>query len=126
MEPADMTPLSPEDARLEKFLSQDLDAPLPDAGFSARILEALPPQRKRAIPWARIMALTTGALAGLAVALWQGARWSDLMSIAAQLEQVTFQISAQLTDAGFILALAIIAGLFATGFFSDEPAETCP
>jgi hypothetical protein len=124
MEPADVTPLSPEDARLEKLLSQDLAAPLPDAGFSARVIEALPRQRNRAFAWGQMAAPVAGALAGLAFALWQGARWSDLMSIAAQLEQVTFQISAQLTDTGLILALAIVAGLFAIEFFSNDPAET--
>ncbi|HXC03046.1 MAG TPA: hypothetical protein VNU49_10410 [Opitutaceae bacterium] len=124
MEPADMTPLSPEDARLEKLFSQDLDAALPDAGFSARVLEALPPpQSDQSIRWGQITALAAGALAGLSIALWQGASWSDLTSIIAQLEQATFQISDQLTDTGLILALAIVAGLLAIEFPSDDQTE---
>ncbi|HXB01991.1 MAG TPA: hypothetical protein VNV15_04130 [Opitutaceae bacterium] len=123
MEPADLTPPSPEDARLEKLLGQDLDAPLPDAGFSARVLEGLPPQRDRVFLWGQITALATGALAGLAFALWQGASWSDLTSIVVQLEQATFQISDQLADTGLILALAIVAGLLAIEFPSDDPSE---
>lgn len=121
-----MTPLSPEDARLEKLLCQDTDAPLPDAGFSARVLEGLPPQSNRSIEWGRITMLAAGALAGLAVALWQGASWSDLTSIVPQLEQTTFQISDQLADTGLILALAIVAGLLAIEYFLEEPAGTEP
>jgi hypothetical protein len=124
MEPADLTPLSPEDARLETLLGQNLDAPLSDAGFSARVLAALPaPQRNRWLRWGPIAAPIAGALAGLAFALWQGARWNDLAATAAQLEQAAFLISDQLTDAGLILAVAIVAGLFAIEFFSDGPAE---
>jgi hypothetical protein len=124
MESADMTPLSPEDARLEKLLSQDLNASLPDDGFSARVLAALPPPQRDPSPvWGRITALTAGALAGLAVALWQGAHWSDLRSVATQLGQATSPISDQLTDTGLVLVLAITAGSLALAFFSDDPAE---
>ena len=125
MEPADITPPSPEDARLETFLSHDLAAPLPDAGFSARVLAALPPrQRYRAPVQGRITALAAGALAGLAVALWQGANWSDLISIVSQLEQATLHLSDQLANTSSILALAIVAGLLAIEFFPDDPVET--
>lgn len=119
-----MTPLSPEDARLEKLLGQNLPAHLPDSGFSARVLAALPtPQRNRAFVLGRITAPTAGALAGLAVALWQGAHWSDLTSAVTQLEQASVHISGQLTDTQFLLVLGIVAGSLAIAFFSDDPKE---
>jgi hypothetical protein len=100
-----------------------MDAPLPDAGFSARVLVGLPPHRDRVFLWGQITALAAGALAGLAFALWQGANWSDLTSILVQLEQASVQISDQLTDTGLILALAMVAGLLAIEFPSDDPIE---
>ncbi|HWL14214.1 MAG TPA: hypothetical protein VNR00_01335 [Opitutus sp.] len=49
MEPADLNASpsrDPEDARLEQFLRQPL-APLPDDGFTARVLATLPPPPSR-------------------------------------------------------------------------------
>jgi hypothetical protein len=106
------------------MLRQDLAAPLPDAGFSARVLAALPPAKShRPLAWGRFMALAAGAMTGLSFALWQGAHWSDLASIFTQLEQATSQVSDQLSDTGLILALAIAAGLLAVEFPSDDPTE---
>jgi len=118
-----MTPLSSEDARLETWLRRDLDAPLPDNGFSARVLDALPRQQGRALRWGRIAAPIAGALAGLAFALWQGAHWSDLMSVVTQLDQATLSVSNQLTDTGWIVILPIALAFFAIEFLSDDPIE---
>jgi DNA-binding transcriptional LysR family regulator len=61
MEPADMNPASPEDARLEALL-RDAAPPLPDEGFSRQVLAALPP-RRRQTPWRTIAYGVAGATA---------------------------------------------------------------
>jgi hypothetical protein len=78
MEPADLNS-SPErdDARLEAWLRQPT-APLPDDGFSQRVLAALPPSAPATVSvfvpaparlnWRRLAVCTTGAIIGGIVA----------------------------------------------------------
>ena len=51
MESPDLNPPSPDDARLEAWLrTSGAAAPLPDDGFSARVLAALPPPSPAVAP----------------------------------------------------------------------------
>lgn len=73
---------NPSDASIESLLRQHFDGPVPDVGFTAAVMQRLPP-RPRRTAWP----LWAGALAGIA-ACWSGllhapllhAGWNDLMS----------------------------------------------
>jgi hypothetical protein len=78
MEPADLNSSHPDDARLEAWLrAHSAAAPLPDDGFSARVLAALPARTQPALSANRFAARRTarrrlwlcllGALAGMAL-----------------------------------------------------------
>ena len=70
MEPTNLTPLPSDRDPLEAWLSAKAPvAPLPDEGFTARVLAALPPPQG-SFPWHRLLLYTTGTLSGLAVAWW--------------------------------------------------------
>ena len=72
MESANLTPLPPDRDPLEAWLSAKAPvAPLPDDGFAARVLAALPPPQS-SFSWRRLLPYAAGALGGLAVAWWQG------------------------------------------------------
>ena len=82
MEPANLTPLPPDRDPLEAWLSAKAPvAPLPDAGFTARVLAALPPPQS-SFSWRRLVLYATGTVCGLAVAWWQRSNGSDSVSIA--------------------------------------------
>ena len=72
MEPANLTPLPPERDPLDAWLSAKAPvAPLPDEGFTTRVLAALPPPQN-SFSWGRLLLYAAGALSGLAVAWWHG------------------------------------------------------
>jgi hypothetical protein len=116
MEPTDMTPSSGDD-RLEVLLRQERSAPLADSGFSARVLAALPPQQNPWLVGVRISLLTTAALAGLVVALWQDGGATDL---AAQSEKLIAIASDQLADPWLLVALLATAGSLALATLDDS------
>ena len=92
MEPANLTPLPPDRDPLEAWLSAKAPvAPLPDAGFTARVLAALPPPQS-SISWRRLLLYATGTLSGLAVAWWQGGGGPDPMPISSWWNGVLAQI----------------------------------
>lgn len=70
MEPADLDRPRPGDESLEAWLRRPRAPELPDAGFSAQVLAALPPRRSPR--WGRILLCAAGAAAGAAVALATG------------------------------------------------------
>ena len=66
MEPNDLKSPAPDDTPLEAWLrAGSLQPPLSDDGFSARVLTALPPPKRRIPP--RLIVGVAGALAGLFV-----------------------------------------------------------
>lgn len=77
MEPANINPPPDDpDARLESLLREPA-AVLPDAGFSLRVIAALPPPTPVGRPWSHT---TLGALAagfGMLIALASVALWGD-------------------------------------------------
>jgi hypothetical protein len=98
MEPEDVN-LSPnvnDDAQLEALLRTAAPV-LPDDGFPARVLAALPAAEAERIPWRRIAFCLVGAAAGCGFALWRGVSWPGLQS---GLEQ----FAAALVNAGPALA----------------------
>ena len=81
MEPANLNPPPSEDDQLATLLRANSPA-VPDDGFSARVLTALPPPREARWTKLQIIAGAVGALAGLGFALLKGASWSDGLEVA--------------------------------------------
>jgi hypothetical protein len=118
MEPANLTPLPTDRDPLEAWLSAKAPAaPLPDEGFTACVLAALPPPQS-SFPWHRLLLYTTGTLSGLAAAWGQRSREPDPMSIASWWNGVLAQIVNllsflsdpwwSLTFAGAIVTAAVV------------------
>ena len=106
MEPANLTPLPPDRDPLEAWLSAKAPvAPLPDEGFTARVLAALPPPQG-SFPWHRLLLYTTGTLSGLAVAWWQGGSGLNPAPILTWWNAVAAQTVRLLADPWWSLALA--------------------
>jgi len=72
MESADLNRPKPGDDALEALLRRPLAAHLPDAGFTARVLAALPPPARRSSSWGKILLCVGGAAAGAAAAFATG------------------------------------------------------
>ena len=105
MEPADLNSPSPDDARLDAWL-RDSSAlpPLPDNGFSRRVVAALPRQdRRRSLSTA---AYLIGGAAGLAFAAWQGA-FSSGWTAAEAAGGAGLDLWQMLTDPMLFLAVVI-------------------
>lgn len=111
MEPTDLNSPSAAPDELDRRL-QDLASPaLPDAGFSQRVLAALPARR---LPWGQTWLLpAVGAAVGLALVLGRGAS-------AAPLIPSSDQIGAALADPTVLSAIAIAACAFALLQFLDD------
>jgi hypothetical protein len=106
MEPANLTPLPPERDPLEAWLSAKASvAPLPDEGFTARVLAALPPPQS-SFSWGRLLLYATGALSGLAVAWWRGGGGLSPAPISSWWSTVVAQTVSLLADPWWSLALA--------------------
>ncbi len=111
MEPSNLNP-STEDDRLAALLRRRTD-PIPDDGFSARVLAALPSARRDrpAIPLAAVM---LGALAGILYAWWHGASAADVVYFVRLLGAITLQLAATLGDPRIWFAVLLtVASLYA-------------
>ena len=93
---------SDEDERLRSLLAAQM-SPLPDAGFTRRVMHALPPRPTPRISpawWA-----LAGTCAGLGFAWLKGATWTGLIASATELAQAGTAILAFVTNPCFVLAL---------------------
>ena len=131
MEPTNLTPLPPDRDPLEAWLSAKAPvAPLPDAGFTARVLAELPSPQS-SFPWHRLLLYGAGALSGLAVAWWRGGGGPDHVPISTWWNGVlaqTVNLLSVLSDpwwslglAGAIVAAAVV---FAVRVTQASPFET--
>ena len=107
----------PEDSRLTGLL---LPPPLPDDGFSARVLAALPAPVPSSRVSPRLWCCLGGTVAGLAVA-WSGAgSWSDLLGGWTRVECSVTALLAPLADP--MLAVAAVAAALSLLFaFKSGP-----
>jgi hypothetical protein len=81
MEPTDLKSTPPDDAQLEAWLRANATTvPLPDDGFSRRVLAALPAKAGRSVAKRRLFCLG-GGLLGTAVALLGAATSGNLPAI---------------------------------------------
>jgi hypothetical protein len=115
MEPDHLKSLSSGEDALETWLRTNADLPpLPDAGFSGRVLAALPPpQRSQFSP--RILVCLTGALAGVLVAVGPAFAAGNPLDRLPALDAALLAAFLQLTHPSTVLALGatIVSLLFA-------------
>jgi len=116
MESANVNPSSNDDAHLAALLRQN-HADLPDDGFTARVLAALPPPAPRAVPFferpsARAFVFSLAALAGLALALSQGLSLETLRALVPAIHQTAAASPHSLGDPAFSTALLVAAASF--------------
>ena len=131
MEPANLTPLPSDRDPLEAWLSAKVPvAPLPEDGFAARVLAALPPPQN-SFPWHRLLLYATGTLGGFAVAWWQGGGgtgpvsisnwWNGVLAQTVNLLSFLSDPWWSLTFAGAIVAAAVV---FAIRVTQASPSES--
>ena len=110
MEPNDLNSLPPDEAQLDAWLrASTTQPPLPDDGFSQRVLSALPPPA-RPDSVRRLWFCVAGALIGGGVAAL-GAFGSDNQPAGlAALQDMILATLAQLSVPGFGLAVGITVG----------------
>ena len=104
MEPSDLKSPPPDDTCLETWLRTEATlTPLPDDGFSARVVAALPAPAPR--PRQRAWLCVASAAIGFAVAAANGAFLPGSLAALPQWEQTAIQFGALLTDPMLLLAL---------------------
>lgn len=119
MEPAHLTPPSEDDPRLEALLRQPV-SPLPDHGFTARVLAALPPPRAPRSQ-VRVLAAVAGGLAGLLVALLPLGPAADLTPAVATLGQALLALGTLCFDPTVLLAVGVASGSLVLVLWRNSP-----
>lgn len=120
MEPNDLkSPTPPDDALFDTWLrSHATLPPLPDDGFSRRVLAALPrPQKSRGAPRQLVIAL--GAVAGLAFAAFKFFTAGPIEFIPPVLGPDAAETFAQLADPKLHVALGVTVITLAVVFWRD-------
>ena len=107
MEPTNLNPLPLDE--LDGMLRDASHAdPVPDHGFSARVLAALPPRPPTRRRDSRRLAFSAvGALAGIMVALHKVGSWSEISTGLTSAGPQLSQAFNQLASPGFALAVAV-------------------
>ncbi len=121
MEPIDLNPSDSADRSLEAMLRANAGEPLPDAGFSARVVAELPPKPERffgAREW-----LGTGVLAALALIFGPGDLGETARAETVSLGSAFAPLFTALTNPTLMLVLAITAG---TWLLVSDEEEAAP
>lgn len=107
MEPANLTPTPDrDDARLAALLGEPARA-LPDDGFSARVLAALPPPTRVPTRRSRVSWCVAAAGLGTFVALAGAAPWADLRESWSPVLSALAPVSASFSDPDVLAALVV-------------------
>ncbi len=115
-----MKPSSPDDTPVEAWLRSSASLPpLPDDGFSHRVLAALPPPARRRANRLRLVLCLAGALAGVALVLQHSPDFPDIFHRLEQLDPVLNQATSQLADPAFAIALGVTAASLLFVFWRD-------
>ena len=114
MEPDDLNEFIKNDPRLEALLRQS-SAPLPDDGFSTRVLAALPPRTAPRSSY-RLAWCLAGAVAGCAVAWFDSAAWANGAFTLPDLDQTFGNVGKVVSDPTFLLAVIIAGGSLILAF----------
>jgi hypothetical protein len=106
MESTDLNSPSSDDDRLRAIFREAAPA-LPDNGFSARVLTALPPRERAFMRHARVAVCGLGAVAGIVFA-WSRAGSSESLQFAAdRLRESLSHANGSVTDTRFLFAIAV-------------------
>lgn len=99
----------PSDDAIEALLRKQFDGPVSDAGFSDRVMQGLPPARRRTT-WP----LWTGVLAGV-VACWLGLLHAPILNVGwSDWLRADWSVSA-ITVALVVVGLSLMALLWSVG-----------
>ena len=108
MEPKDLKSDSPDDAPIEAWLrARATLAPLPDDGFSTRVLAALPPAARSMKPALRPWLCAAGAIVGCVLAASSGLTAPAAVDQVAALASALQTALTPLADPSFGLALVV-------------------
>ncbi len=124
MEPANLTPPDPDE--LDLLLRRDASLPpLADDGFSARVVAALPPPRRRTWLSRRVVLCLAGALAGAAFSLRSGVEWPTTAQMLGRIGDAAFGASQFLANPVQFAIVVVVAASIAFAFLSgrDRPTE---
>lgn len=125
MEPTDLNRPAPDDAQLDSWLrSNATAAPLPDDGFSRRVLARLPPQADRAAATRRILLCLVGAVIGVVYAGAKGVSWSGLSADWSDFAPALDHNLEVLAEPSVLLALAVVAGSLLYVFGREKLQQT--
>lgn len=113
MEPVDLKTSSPENDPVDAWLRANSNAtPLPDAGFTDRVLASLPASTATSAKPAasrRAVFCLVGAFAGLVLPWLTGTRLPEVIANAAELNRLAQPALQQFTDPNLALALVVTA-----------------
>jgi len=119
MEPNDLNLPPPDDAQLEAWLRTSASLPpLPDDGFTSRVVGALPaPVARRSTR--RLWVCVAGALVGVTVAAVKITTTTDFMWRVPALAPEAVQSLQQLADPRLLVVLAVTVASLLFVFWSD-------
>lgn len=120
MEPNDLKSTPPDDAQLETWLRTNATLPpLPDDGFSQRVLTALPAPVRRSRVSPRLLAIFVGAAAGTGVATFKFFTGTPIDFSLPPLGPETTDAFAQLADPKLNVALGVTVVTLVFVFWRD-------
>lgn len=125
MEPIDLNSSDPSDQALDALLRKGIAPPLPDAGFSARVLAALPPPKEKFLrprEWLGLGLLAAGAL----VLGPPGRLLEKMRTETSTLGDAVAPLFTVLADPALLLVLAISAGVWLVISDDEETAFESP
>ena len=98
---------------LDRLLHEDAKAALPDGGFSARVMDALPPVRARAASWWKPVLVLGSAAVGSALAVLLGPGDLSLAQGVIDLAHSRLATPSALTGLAMSLTLVVCAVVLA-------------
>ncbi len=121
MEPSNLNPNPrPDDEQPDAWLRRHASlAPLPDDGFSRRVLTALPPPARRPRASARLWVILLGAAAGTGLAAFKSFTTASVEFGWSALGPETTATLAQLTDPQLHVALGVTVLALAFAFWPE-------
>jgi hypothetical protein len=127
MEPTSLTPPPSDDDQIEAWLRSNAALPaIPDDGFSAQVMTALPPRSTPPSKATRQWFCTGGALAGIGVALAEMAGSADLPPNLATLEHELHRTLAQLATPAAGVAVVVTAASLLFVFWREIRIQLQP
>ena len=108
MEPGNVNSSANDDRRIEALL-RDAVTPLPDDGFSARVMAALPGAEKQPATRRRLAFCLAGAMCGCAFALWRGVSVPELEAAYSRFAPSLMNAASPLADPVLATALMVAA-----------------